>query len=369
MNALMLALLFFCGSMMIVSEATAQDDAYDGGPTKREECVTPPKADFHFDAGFYRVVGNTVYEVDMWTDCHVKIFDLPFAVQGFDQVGWSREEGFLFWSDGTAYRCDATGESFERIDAAGLLTRFLHHPIEWVSATDGYSGCGGGGVDNVDHEIVEVDAAVPSLLHEVRPAEERPEKIRRVNGIDLEDLTWALRSVDIDPWRPPSAVEFAFDAGDLRAYTERVTADIKRLREGSVSDFVDYPAPTSDDYDIFTVLPTILDTLSPEIVRAALVAHRTEWRSTSSYSYRVTLVNAVGDTLICTFASDGPTQPFALPWTLRYGDAELQSYNVELARLLMKLLPEKEYRTEREHKVDMLYVIAEYLGEVRSRRE
>ena len=62
------------------------------------------------------------------------------------------------------------------------------------------------------------------------------------------------------------------------------------------------------------------------------------------------------------------TENGPFPWTIRYGDAELQSYNVELARLLMGLLPEDEDRTEREQKVDLLYAIAAYLGEVRSRR-
>lgn len=50
--------------------------------------------------------------------------------------------------------------------------------------------------------------------------------------------------------------------------------------------------------------------------------------------------------------------------SIRYGGSEFRTFSVELARLLMQLLP-NDYRSEREEKVDLLYAVAWQLGERR----
>ena len=366
MKTLTFVLFLSFSAALVLLEAAIHVDPNGWGPGKPGECVTLQKQEVRFDIGWCWVVGNSLYKLERGGGCVVKVVDLPFHVIGLDHIGWGSDEFLIFWSDQAAYRCRVSGDSLEQINAFGLLSGFLIHPIVRASVTEGHFGCYYRDVDEIDHDVVQV--TIPSLLHEVGSAGERSEVTRQINGIDLEELTWALRSVNIDPWRAPSIDAFEIDEADLRAYAERVAADIEE-GDDDEWDFPDFPTPTPDNRDIFTDLPALIDTLSPDAIRAALIEHRNRYTSSSSSSYDVTLVNTEGDTLHCSFTSNGPTQPFCLPWTIRYGDEEFQSYSVELARLLMKLLPEKEYRTEREQKVDMLYVIAEYLGEVRSRRE
>ena len=366
MKTLMLVLLLCGSAALIAPQAAAQSDPNGWGPGEPGECVTLGEGEVRFMFESFRVVGNSLYVRERGADCFTKIIDLPFNVHGLDHMGWGSDEYMLFWSDQGAYRCGADGDSLVRIDAHGLLSAFLHHPIKRASATERHYGCHGCSNGEVDHDVVR--PAVPSLLHEMRPAEERSQGGGRINGIDVDDLMWALRSVDIDPWRAPSVDAFEIDEGDLRVYAERVASDVERGYESDWDYFLDFPPPTPDNHDIFLDLPAILDTISPETIRAALIGHRNGLDISITDHYDITLVNATGDTLYCSFTSDGPSQPFCLPWTIRYGDAEFQSYSVELATLLMKLLPENEYRSEREEKIDLLYVIAKYLGEVRSRR-
>ena len=122
--------------------------------------------------------------------------------------------------------------------------------------------------------------------------------------------------------------------------------------------------PTVDRRDVFADLPSQIDAVSGCIVAASLL--HTLQGGCGYHLEEITVVNGEGDSLVIYTSSSpyGPRPPLGLPWTIRYGESEFRTFNVELARLLMQLLP-SDYRSAREEKVDLLYAVAWQLGEMR----
>lgn len=340
------------------------------GPGRIGDCLDVDSIEIGPSSVWYCVVGRSLYERNHRESCIKKIFEVPFSVEGIDEEWVSSGKAVRLWSGGSLYLYDVkTGVLTEAVNS-GFLGSFLFHDIATASGETGHYGCFGGGSETVDHEALDADQALPSLRDEVRPRERESKKSGMViNGVSTEDLIWALRSVNQQPHRAPDLLDLDLDQEDLRAYADRVASDRRALEGQEVAEEYDFIArfdnpsgPTGETIETYEALPRILDTLSPGVLRAALIARRDSWSSTNSSSNSVTLVNKVNDTLHIRFRTDGPDQPFSLPWTIEYGDEVVQTYSIELARLLMPLLPREGEWDERGEKVELLYAVAWYLG-------
>ena len=106
----------------------------------------------------------------------------------------------------------------------------------------------------------------------------------------------------------------------------------------------------------------LIDEVGPEIVGPALVAYEGMLTSTSFRSYRIALVNEIGDTLFCTFDTRSLISSVIPFWTISYGEAEFRTFNAHLSRMLTQLLPDDRTEWVREETVDMLYAVAWQMG-------
>ena len=386
MNGLLLA-AFIC----IAIDATAQPSdseflPFDADSGMVGECVDTadlaPRLSIRANGGRYYVAGRSLYIdtahrflSDDRSRCLVKVADFDFEILGLDMGGGLFNQYLELWTGTETYRYDLRRGDVERFTAEGLLSSFLLHPIISATGVKGGYGChGAGSRESVTHEAVEVDTTLPSLRHEHRPTSVRGEGRREVNGVDLEELTRALRSVNLNPDRVPSLDECLIPDEDLTAYVERVKREVaqwEEIQERGEENVLWYDLawgalPTTHSRDVYLGLVPGIDTVSPEVLREALRTHRdgSGWTFTS-YA-RVTLVNEANDTLHISFSIDGMGQPFNLPWKITRDTVEFRTYNIDLARLLMKLLPESEWRRDVNENVQLLYVIAAYLDRTRS---
>lgn len=348
------------------------------------ECVDTadlaPRLSIRANGGRYYIAGRSLY-VDtahrFWGEgrsgCLVRVADFDFEVLGLDKGGDPSNQYLELWSGTETYRFDLRTRGLERFSVEGLLSSFLLHPIVSATGVKGGYGChGAGSRTSVTYEAVEVDTTLPSLRHEHRPGSVGVEGRWEVNCVDLEELTRALQSVNLDPDRVPSLAECLIPEADVTAYTERVRRqvvkweEIQERGEDNVLWFdLDWGAlPTTHSRDVYLSLASIIDSVSPEVLREALRTHRDGAESTFRRYARVTLVNEASDTLHITFSTDGMRQPFNLPWTISYDRAQFHTYSIELARLLMKLVPESERQRDVSENVQLLYVVAGYLYRV-----
>ena len=306
--------------------------------------------------------------------CLEKVADFPARVLRIDCNWWNRYRWLSVWTEEGEYQYNLETRELREVEPFGALTPFLAWPLAGIQASTSLAGCNGGRTREIEHQVSDVDVAVPSLRDEVRPMIDPTERGAAVNGVDAENLTRALQSVNQDPYRLPSFAEFNFDEEDLLAYQERVAENLEGLRDraplSELAMLVRRPfAPTLDEEDLYVGLPTMLDTLDSDILVPALFARMDAIRISGSTTYTVHLINVAADTLTCIFHRRGSRQPFNLPWTIRYGETEFRTFNIELARMLMKLLPEDRYRDEKEEKLDLLYAVAWRLAVIRNSPE
>lgn len=371
-----LILLLVFGAYISLSAQEAPRDSDDRGPWKVGECVAEEDLESGFPSTYwFRVVGNSFYKRENRRSfsCFLKLAELPITVCAVERAWEGEGEVFRLWTGEGEYRYVVKTGLLERVDAIGTLSSFLVSPITRVEARSktvvGIAGITESSYSST-HQFGSDDTTQPLLRHEVR-VDDSPSRSGAAGGVDVESLTWALRSVNADSHHLPSLAEFDFDDADVLAYRERVATDIRET--GSVEPAETWELyekyyreylPTVDRRDVFADLPSQIDAVSGCIVAASLLH---TLRGGCGYHFEeITFVNEEGDSLVIYTSSSpyGPRPPLGLPWTIRYGESEFRTFSVELACLLMQLLP-NEYRSEREEKVDLLYAVAWQLGEMR----
>ena len=372
---MLMILLLCCCSIAAAQDVEDGENPYEWGPGEIGECVDTAGLDSRYIGPSLYVIGSSLYEREISRSCFTKLTDLPIVVRDVESF-WDRSVGRMlrFWSDDRVYRYHLAKGELEEVVAQGVIRPFLAAPIVGVAGRIRHSGCFGGNTEEIDHTPVDVEQAVPSMRDEVRVIAEAPRTRREINGVALEDLTWALRAVNADPYRVPTLEEFGIDEEALDLYREEIrdydtaiaAAAAKKRGEEVNGEDIRWDLLTSwgrlgPDARSIThcrALPDMMAEVDANLVRTALRTHKDLYGSTSSVAYTIDLVNENGDTLRCSFETDGPYTPYCLPWTISYRGEEFQTYSIDLARHLMQLLPNADEWSEQEAKVDLLFAVA-----------
>ena len=355
----LLLLLLFCVPVSLCAQG--DDEVNHGwGPGEIGDCLDRDYAAdwFHtwHDGHAYYVVGNSLYVEDESKACYRKSIDFHFDVVD----AYDAEESIILWTGSESYRYVYETGAVEYFSPVGALSSFLFYPVVSITALEGSYGCFGGNEESVTHDVVDADAALPSLRHEHRGGELNG----RVPGGDVggEKLTRILRTINADPFQLPSFSDFDITDRDIDRYAERFDTLEDPLDLFNGYEFYLYDGPmTAERVEFLSQLRHSFDTISPSTLRAALLHNYDLWGSTSSYLVKGTVVNERGDSLFLSFRSSGPDQPYNLPLTIKYRGVEFQTYNVELGRLLYDLLPENEWRRGVDQNAMLLVAIANYL--------
>ncbi len=309
----------------------------------------------------------------------IKEFERPLmGVRG--GYNYATRDGLVFraWSEQGEYHFTSHDLSPVKVEAAGIISPFVAFPIVSAGGWQNTYGCVIRKPDTVEHpvEIRQVESPTPSMKHEVSPTRLLLVEKREVNGVDLEDLRWALRHINVDPSRIPHLEEFGFSEEELIRYVDTLSADIEKLHnpelEASALPYLRTTrpyGPLTDRSDIYRALPGLISSIGPDVVGPAISLRlATPLRVASRH--RVVLVNEVEDTLICEFENHGyQPMPFNLPWTIHYRGQSFLSFNPELARMLIALLPKETERNLADDARDLLYTIGWYLAEQRAEGE
>ena len=261
-------------------------------------------------------------------------------------------------------------------DDAGFLSSFLALPIATVSVEIARVGCGRSVIWAEEYEAIEEESLVPSLRDEVKRFEsDREGSTRRhANGVDLDDLRWALREVNDFPDRAPSLADIGFNAGDIRAYRDRIAREIARVEEcrrlSNEAELIYYRSSSpinEENRAIYEGITRRIDDIGPEIMRSVLSRKPPYTSRLRNIVYDITLQSESGDEIICTLYAGSGTSRHYMPWVIRAGEKHVKVYNLELSRLLSSLLPEDRQRDVRKEKVGLLYATATYLSGVGSK--
>ena len=316
----------------------------------------------------YRHVGRKMVQLE-------KLADLSFEVRGAD-LGYSRgERVILLWTGASSYRCFVETGAIEPVPSFGLMGKFLARPIVSVSGERLVSGCGGKSVTMKNHEAS--SRSLPSLRHEITTREKRLQDELMFNGVSTLEISRVLRGVNLDPESVPTLADFDINHRDLRLYEKEILEAVEKdrahqrawaayrsdssLEARPIRTWTAVEDPSIKTADTYLNLLRWYDTVSADVVRAALVKDRLSYLATGSTTLSVLLVNDVGDTLRCTSRSAIHFAPYALPWTIHVAGESYQTYSVELARLLIRLLPERKVDLDLEN-ARLLRVVGAYLA-------
>ena len=314
----------------------------------------------------YCFVGNSLYH-RVWSRSSAifvrKIAELPIPVLAFETPRSGGDSILTFWTGDAEYSFNVKRSTLKKVDAYGLLSSFLAYPVVAADVGTSWSTCGGGGSIERTHEAL--PDPLPSLRDEVRINDVGELSGMMINGVNLAELTWRLRSVNLDPHRLPSLREFTFDAETLLAYDEQVADDLRfgrRRHDTVLLTALYFPFTVALRSDFFLGLPKGIQDIGPEITGQSLLKFEGMWGSTSGYSETVALVNRIGDTLLCTYWSSRRPSRLIPFWTLRYGETEFRCFDPALSRMLTELLPEDRPDRGRKERVDFLYAVAWQMG-------
>ena len=365
-----LSLTFFCSCCIsLAAQSTGSPESRNGwGPGEIGECFEEGNLPVRFRSGSFLIAGNSLYQKGRKSTCFAKILDFDFDVRGLSLSTLSDRRYISIWTGDQLLLCDSWTKAITYSSVTGSLNHFLAYPIEHVSGRQSSVGCIGELRREVDHEIVVGRASLPSLRDECPlPADQNPIRSgREVSGIDIGELTWALRSVNLDPDGAPSISDFLIDGADLWDYVAQVHADVESVDsvEKVKWNWFHYrrPKATLESRDFFLDLPHSLDTISPEVIRAALLFDQHGWNFTGFEETGVTLVNEADDTVFCHYRIG---DVLGLPCRVRYHGVEFETFNINLARLVFQLLPEQAREGRDRQNVKFLFVLAHYLYEIR----
>ncbi len=241
----------------------------------------------------------------------------------------------------------------------GPLSPFFSSPITAVIGRAGWYNCIDGTEVDTLYAIDAIPASVPSLRHEVgrwdRPVRETCRMV--VGGVELRALENAL-----------GFSNSLFSITDLLFYRCKLNGEVPELRRieeedrtDSIPTFYGPSIVSPQSLKTFQRMPDLLDTLSQETVRAALQECEKYRFYLGAVVAEVKIVNAVGDTVRIY---SGSMQPYGLPWTIEFDDQRIETYSIDLARLLLPLVPERTSWSEQNEKIYLIESIAWYLHEV-----
>lgn len=325
------------------------------------DCIDANDLQVQLQTRRYIVSGTSLYKAPSGSDCYIKVGDVDNDVVAIHYSYWRR--CLVLWTTDDEFRYYDSSNVIERFSSYGLLSSFLARPIIGLSATRSYYGCFGGSTEEVMHPISTSEDALPSLRHEHRPSGMDPDRRYYANGVDAEELTRVLRIVNTEPNVVPSLAECDVDHGDIAEYARRVKEGIGTSWDLAFAFERKTPEEKNQAKEFYLGLVNRFDTVRPNVVRAALMHHYNLWTSTATMSSTVTIVNDFNDTLLLSFSSSGPSQPYNLPWTIQYGGEQFKTFNIDLARILMKMLPNQDepVNVEDTENPHLLHVIADYL--------
>ena len=365
MRSLIFAFLLIASLDGLAQIPDAESNPYGWGPGEIGDSVDVEELPIRLESRNYRIAGNSLYKMNYRTGCCFKLNDLTFDVRA---IYYGYTENYLtLWTSDEEYRYDVETSFIERFPAYGLLSPFLSRIVTNISAMRGYYGCFEASEENVTHTITESDEALPSLKYEHTPAEENHSKGYQINGVGADELTRILRVVNLEPHRVSALAEFDIQDEDLVEYASWV----KEHPEWLGNDGLYWDADTSQAWrarveEFYLGLINRFDTVGPDLVRDAILRQYDMGMSTSTQMYRVELVNGVDDTLRFSFTSNGYSTPYNLPWTIEYNGSSFMTFDADLARVLVKMLPKEEFEdeslnVEAFHKKMLLIAIANYL--------
>lgn len=350
-------IILFAGSLSVQSQDRNGDHILEE-PNVTDECVDDKDLLIHWEVADFIVSGNCLYKLVPQTDCYAKVGEVNGEVVGIDYSG----DYLVLWTNNEEYRCpDSTGV-IERFSAYSLLSPFLARPLKSIVAVQGVINCLGSKFDSVSRPVNSATDSLPFFKHEHRSSDLRSKRASQFNGADVGELIRVLRIVNTEPNRVPSLAEFKVSKEDLAEYTRRVKEDL-----GSRWDFRHNDSDEKDKIsrakEFYLGLLPNFDTVSPNVLRAALLDHYNSWASFASDHYSIEFVNDFNDTLSISFITNGPSPPYMLPWTISYGGVEFMSFNVDLARILMNMLPNNDEgeSVEAKENTALLFAIADYL--------
>lgn len=305
----------------------------------------------------YYVVSDTVLYKQRRQNCFESVVEVADGVVAM-HFNWNTQ-CLILWTATDEYRYYDSSGVIETYTSYGLLSPFLSRPVKTILASYNVSGCEDSYYEEANISVVDGDKGFPSLRHEHRSTEGSP--IASSNSVSVTDIGRILRTVNLEPDLPQSLADCNIDEDDFSEYARQV-----RDEKGVSFQFFwkegDSTLNVAEQEKAFRLgLLECFDTVSFDVIRAALTQQRWTWTTTSRSE--LVFVNDVNDTLYATYITNGGSMPYHLPWKIRYGGEEFYSFNIDLARILMKMLPNRSETmdTESAQNVHLLHVIADYL--------
>ena len=348
------------------------------GPGAVGDCIDPAGL-FSFPKPYtWRILGNSLYDivVDGREVCYEKIVDLPVDILAFRNEHEKGTDICRIWTENGVYLYHEETRVLEEERAEGAISSFLSYPIVRTSA---HTDPRGWLSERADGEPSATERSRPRLRDEERSVNDGiGAGTTMINGVRVDDLTDALRSVNRDPYRIPSLADFEIGDDAIDRFREEVDAWSLYYRVKEAGDKETEPSflerdqpiltPSERYLPIYRALPDMIERVASNVVIDALNDQRDRGHEESIGTVYVYLINEADDTLVCSHRGHATDrQPLLLPWRLAYRGEEFETFNPELARALTRLTKNAESRTILQDHVRLLYVVAQKIGERREK--
>ncbi len=250
------------------------------GPGAVGDCIDPAGL-FSFPKPYtWRILGNSLYDivVDGREVCYEKIVDLPVDILAFRNEHEKGTDICRIWTENGVYLYHEETRVLEEERAEGAISSFLSYPIVRTSA---HNDPWGWFSERVDREHSATESSRPMLRDEERSVNDGiGAGTTMINGVRVDDLTDALRSVNRDPYRIPSLADFEIGDDAIDRFREEVDAWSLYYRVKEAGDKETEPSflerdqpiltPSERYLPIYRALPDMIERVASNVVIDAL---------------------------------------------------------------------------------------------------
>lgn len=153
---------------------------------------------------------------------------------------------------------------------------------------------------------------------------------------------------------------FNIDEQDIAEYAQQIKEDIENSVDDEWNSYGQTATERARTQEFYPGLRSCFDTVGPDIVQGTLVISFNLWSSLVSNKYEIEVINDINDTARFISLSDSP---YHLPWSIKWGGITFETFNIELAKVLMSMFLNhgEPIHTEATENPRLLRLVADYL--------
>lgn len=259
----------------------------------------------------------------------------PFHIAGLNTLG---DSSIVLWDRISNHRYDLRKSEFSPYKYDKPIEDFLAHPIDSIAITVVHAGCFYEDKKNITYRKNDANEMIAS---EIRISENYKRRQKDFNRtIAYHKLTRLLQKIDTTTL-PPNIKNFEISAQDEIDFKKWVDATV--AYQDSVEPQISFrTSPLLVNKEFYYTAVEHVDTIGKKTLLSILNKQPTFF-STENTSLSLTIYNDNGEDIHIERPDFLEYSAWGFPWTIKYADKYFLSYDLELSKFLLGLVPQEDF--------------------------